>query len=58
MTAAQAETQPRLDGTISQRQAGLGVIPGNSFPSPLTSIWKLLISHLKEKRAHTQGTGL
>lgn len=57
VTTAQAETQPLLDGRLSQRQTGLGVIPRNSSPSSLTSIWKSLPSHLRDKGAHTQGTG-
>lgn len=58
LTTARAEAQPLLDSRLSQRQAGLGGIPSNSSPSSLTSIWKSLPSHLKDKGAHTQGTGL
>ena len=54
VTTVQAETRPLFDGRLSQRQAGLGVIPRNSSPSSLTSIWKSLLSHLKHKGAHTQ----
>lgn len=49
MTTTQSETQPLLDGRISQRQAGLGIIPGNEFQSSSTLIWKsCLILRTKE----------
>lgn len=49
----EAETQPLPDGRISQRQAGLGAIPRNAFPSSLTSK-----SLMWDKGAHTRGNGL
>lgn len=58
VTTALSEPQPLLEGRISQRQAGLGVSPGNAFPSSLTSIWKSLLSHCQDKGAHTQGPRL